>query len=71
MFHTALQPHAREFLRAFVKTLTIVDAADVVGSGLGGLVVGAGVVLRASTAAAGLGEPHFDKHHNHHEGSAP
>ena len=29
--HAGLQPHAREFLRAYVKALTIVDAADVVG----------------------------------------
>ncbi len=29
--YAGLQPHAREFLRAYVKTLTIVDAADVVG----------------------------------------
>ena len=31
VLYAGLQPHAREFLRAFVKTLTIVDAADVVG----------------------------------------
>ena len=31
MLHAGLQPHAREFLRAYVKALTIVDAADVVG----------------------------------------
>ncbi len=31
VLYARLQPHAREFLRAFVKTLTIVDAADVVG----------------------------------------
>ena len=31
MLDARLQPHAREFLRAFVKTLTIADAADVVG----------------------------------------
>ena len=31
MLYTGLHPHAREFLRAYVKTLTIVDAAEVVG----------------------------------------
>jgi len=31
MLDARLQPHAREFLRAFVKALTIADAADVVG----------------------------------------
>jgi len=29
--YAGLQPHAREFLRAYVKTKTIVDAAEVVG----------------------------------------
>ena len=31
MLYAPLQPHAREFLRAYVKTLTIADAADLVG----------------------------------------
>ena len=31
VLYAPLQPHAREFLRAYVKTLTIADAADVVG----------------------------------------
>ena len=31
MLYAGLQPHAREFLRAFVETLTIADAADLVG----------------------------------------
>ena len=29
--HSALQPHMREFLKAYMETLTIVEAAEVVG----------------------------------------
>ncbi len=31
VLHAGLRPHAREFLRAFAETLTIADAADLVG----------------------------------------